>query len=211
MSRDRDRPLTDDRREAPAAARNREPILAVLAAHVGQGAQVLEIASGTGEHAVFLAPRLGVAAWWPSDPAPAARASIAAWASQSDVPMIRPPLDLDARCHVWPVPEEQRFDMIVSINMIHIAPWAAAEGLFHGAAKHVDPGGLIYLYGPFMRDGAHTAPSNADFDASLKMRDPAWGVRDLADVTDLAARNGFDPAGEVAMPANNLSVIFRRR
>ena len=201
----------DGRRHAPAAARNRAPILAVLRDYLAPGARVLEIASGTGEHAVFLAPRLGAGEWWTSDPDFSAHESITAWIAAEDAAMVRAPLALDARAAVWPVPDDVRFDAIVSINMIHIAPWPAAEGLMAGAARHLRPGGILYLYGPFKRGGGHTAPSNAAFDESLKARDPSWGVRDLEEVSALADASALAFLDAVEMPANNLSVVFRLR
>jgi SAM-dependent methyltransferase len=196
---------TDARRFAPAAARNREPILDVLRAHLPASGTALEIASGSGEHAVAFAAAFPTLVWQPSDPDPANRASIAAWIAAAGTPNLLPPIDLDATAEIWPLATA---DAVVCINMIHIAPWAACLGLLRGAARLLAPGGLLYLYGPFKRDGAHTAPSNAAFDESLRARDPAWGVRDLGEVIEAA--EGFAPPAVVAMPANNLSVLFRR-
>jgi SAM-dependent methyltransferase len=196
---------TDARRFAPAAARNREPILDVLRAHLPASGTALEIASGSGEHAVAFAAAFPTLVWQPSDPDPANRASIAAWIAAAGTPNLLPPIDLDATAEIWPLATA---DAVVCINMIHIAPWAACLGLLRGAARLLAPGGLLYLYGPFKRDGAHTAPSNAAFDESLRARDPAWGVRDLDEVREAA--EGFAPPTVVAMPANNLSVLFRR-
>lgn len=195
----------DARRFAPAAARNREPILAVLRAHLPASGTALEIASGSGEHAIAFAAAFPSLVWQPSDPDPANRASIAAWIAAEGTPNLLPPIDLDATAEIWPLATA---DAVVCINMIHIAPWAACLGLLRGAARLLAPGGLLYLYGPFKRDGAHTAPSNAAFDESLRNRDPAWGIRDLGEVSDAAT--GFAPPDIVAMPANNLSVLFRR-
>ena len=196
-----------DCRHAPATARNRAPILEVLRAVLPPEGRVLEVASGTGEHAAYFAPRLAPRLWLPSDPDPELRRSIAAHARQAGCAGLEPPLALDARDPDWPAAEARA---VVCINMIHIAPWAAAEGLVAGAGRLLAPGGVLYLYGPFKRDGAHTAPSNAAFDRSLRARDPAWGVRDLEAVAELAAAAGFGPAEAIEMPANNLSVVFRR-
>jgi len=197
----------DNALTAPAVARNRDPILAVLREVLAAPGTVLEIASGSGEHAVHFASALPHLTWQPTDPDEQARRSIAAHAAQARLPNLLPPLELDAAAPVWPVTQA---DAIVSINMIHIAPWRAAEGLIAGAARLLPPGGPLYLYGPFREHGRHTAPSNAAFDESLKARDPAWGVRDLDEVVALASRHGLALSRTVAMPANNLSVVFRR-
>ena len=197
----------DNALTAPAVARNRDPILGVLREVLNSPGTVLEIASGSGEHAIHFAAALPHLVWQPTDPDAQARRSIAAHAARAALPNLLPPLELDAAAAIWPL---SRADAIVSINMIHIAPWAAAEGLMAGAARLLAAGSPLYLYGPYRQHGQHTAPSNAAFDASLKARDPAWGVRDLEDVAALAARNGLAMERTVAMPANNLSVIFRR-
>jgi SAM-dependent methyltransferase len=193
---------------SPAVARNRDPILAVLRRHLPVQGTVLEIAAGTGEHAAYFAPRFPHLVWQPSDVDAEALASIEAHRAAADAPNLRAPIELDVTAPAWPVAHA---DAVVSINMIHIAPWAAAEGLFAGADRLLATGLVLYLYGPFKENGAHTAPSNAAFDASLRARDPQWGVRDLADVRALAERHDFDFVERVAMPANNLSVVFRRR
>jgi SAM-dependent methyltransferase len=198
--------MTDDRQYAPATERNRAPILEVLRRALPSQGSVLEIASGTGEHAAFFAPHFPRLVWQPSDADPAARASIAAWTAGMD--NVRVPLALDAASSAWPLAAA---DAVLCINMIHIAPWPATEGLVAGAARLLPVGGLLFLYGPYQRDGRHTAPSNAAFDASLRARDPAWGVRDLGDVSALATQAGFRLAEVVEMPANNLSVLFRRQ
>lgn len=198
----------DPRRFAPAAARNRDPILDALRRHLPAAGLVLEVASGSGEHAIHFAVALPGLAFQPSDPEEAARASIDAWAASSGLPNIRPALAIDAAAAGWPVAAA---DAVVCINMIHIAPWAAAEGLVRGAAAILPPGGPLVLYGPYRRGGAHTAPSNAAFDEDLRGRNPAWGVRDLEAVAALAAAQGFGPPEVTEMPANNLAVVFRRR
>jgi SAM-dependent methyltransferase len=197
----------DNALTAPAVARNRDPILAVLREVLAAPGTVLEIASGSGEHAVHFASALSHLVWQPTDPDDEARRIIAAHAARAQLPNLLPPLELDAAAAAWPV---ERADAIVSINMIHIAPWRAAEGLMAGAGRLLAPGAPLYLYGPYRQHGRHTAPSNAAFDESLKARDPEWGVRDLDEVAELADRHGLALQRTVAMPANNLSVIFRR-
>jgi hypothetical protein len=192
---------------APAVARNRDPILGILRDMLPAAGTVLEIASGSGEHAVYFAAALPHLVWQPTDPDVQALRSIAAHAAAAGLANLLPPLELDACASAWPV---ARADAVVSINMIHIAPWRAAQGLMAGAARTLPPGAPLYLYGPFREQGRHTAPSNAAFDASLRARDPEWGVRDLDEVVALAAGHGLTPAGWTAMPANNLSVVFRR-
>lgn len=193
------------RQHYPAADRNREPILAVLRETLPSTGLVLEIASGTGQHASFFASQLAGIVWQPSDPSPAARASIASYCE--DLTNVRAPLDLDVTRRPWPV---EHADAIVNINMIHISPWLACEALMEGAAELLAPGAPLFLYGPFMRGGRHTAPSNEEFDQSLRARDPAWGVRDVDDVAREGARRGLVLERVVEMPANNLSVVFRR-
>jgi SAM-dependent methyltransferase len=169
---------------------------------------VLEIASGTGEHVVHFAGALPDLTWQPSDPSEDARKSIAAYRKDANLPNLLAPLELDARQNPWPL---ARADAIVTINMIHISPWTAAEGLMAGAERLLLPGGILYLYGPYKENGQHTAPSNALFDADLTARYPEWGVRDLGDVRALASKHKLDFVERVSMPANNLSVIFRKR
>ncbi|ACB24950.1 DUF938 domain-containing protein [Methylobacterium radiotolerans] len=197
----------NDALTAPAVARNRDAILAVLREVLPASGTVLEIASGSGEHAVHVAAALPGVDWLPSDPEPAARRSIAAHALRAGLGNIRPPLALDAAAAAWPV---ARVDGIVCINMIHIAPWAATAGLMAGAGRVLSERGILFLYGPFREADRPFAESNAAFDASLRGRNPAWGVRDLDAVAAEAARHGLDLIRRVAMPANNLSVIFER-
>jgi SAM-dependent methyltransferase len=193
---------------APAVARNREPILRVLRDTLPPSALVLEIASGTGEHALWFSRALPAVTWQPSDQDPEALKSIAAWRDMSGLVNLLPPLPLDAASEAWPV---ARADAVIAINMVHIAPWAATRGLIAGAARVLGPGGLLFLYGPFREGGVHTGAGNAAFDAELRAQDPSWGIRDLDDVTAIARRHGFDAPERIAMPANNLSVVFRRR
>lgn len=170
---------------------------------------MLEIASGAGEHAVFFAKALPGLRWQPSDPDPNARASIAAWIESEGVTNVAQPLDIDVRAPLWGVEAEPPpFDALASINMIHISPWEATLGLFAGANRVVRRFGVVFLYGPYMRGGQHTAPSNEAFEASLKTRDPSWGLRDVADVEQVAAENGFSLNKITEMPANNLSLEF---
>jgi hypothetical protein len=199
--------VTDARRFAPAAQRNREPIRGVLQQVLPPSGLVLEIASGSGEHAVYFAAAFPSLTWQPSDPDRLDRASIAAWTASAAVANVLPPLALDATAERWPI---ERADAVVNINMIHIAPWAACVGLFRGASALLAPAAPLVLYGPFRRGGRHTARSNEDFDRSLQAQDSAWGVRDLDEVAAVAAAHGFDAPTIFEMPSNNLSVVFRR-
>ena len=199
--------MTSAARSAPAAARNCEPILLVLRDYLPRPARVLEIASGTGEHAVWFSGALPELTWQPTDRDPEALRSIAAWRDSTGRPNLLPPLRLDAAADIWPVAQA---DAVVAINMIHIAPWAATQGLVAGAAQVLTPGGLLYIYGPFREGGVHTGAGNAAFDADLRARDPSWGIRDLDEVAALASQHGFMALERIAMPANNLSVVFRR-
>lgn len=200
--------MTEDaRRSAPATARNRDPILAVLRLVLPRAGRVLEVASGTGEHVVFFAQALPDVVWQPSDPDLVSRRSTAAWVAAEGVRNVLPPLDLDASAPAWPVEEA---DAVLCVNMIHIAPWEAALGLLAGSGRVLPVEGPLILYGPFMRGGRHTAPSNESFDRWLRAHDPRWGVRDLDAVAVAAEREGLRLDDVVEMPANNLIVIFRR-
>jgi SAM-dependent methyltransferase len=195
-------------RASPSTARNRDPILAVLRQALPADARVLEVASGAGEHALWMARALPGATWTPSDRDAEALASIAAWRDAAGLANLRPPQRLDAADpSSWPAGP---FDAIVCINMVHIAPWGAAEGLFTGAARCLGPGGLIYLYGPYLEDAVTTAASNLSFDADLRRRDRAWGLRRREDMETLAAGAGFRLRLRTQMPANNLSLVFER-
>lgn len=199
--------MTDDRRSAPHVARNAEPIAAVLRDVLPGRGLVLEVASGTGEHAVHFARAFPKLLWQPSDPEPAALRSIEAWRAEAGLFNLLPAVSLDARAAEWPV---SNADAIVAINMVHISPWSATAGLMRGAGRLLAPGAPLYLYGPYRRAGIETAPSNEAFDESLKARDPEWGLRDLEAVAEAAAAHGFALERVVEMPANNLSVIFRK-
>lgn len=195
------------KRHAVATQRNREPILAVLRRWLPATGLVLEVAAGTGEHAAWFAPRFPALDWQPTDADAGALASIAAWRAEVDAANLRVPLRLDVRAE-WPV---ARADAIFCANMIHIAPWDCALALMAGAGRVLSPGGVLVLYGPFRVGGRATAPSNEAFDADLRARDPAWGVRDLEAVGAAAQAAGLDHLETVPMPANNLSVVWRRR
>jgi hypothetical protein len=200
--------MTDARLHSPACERNREPILRVLEETLPAEGLVLEIASGTGMHAVYFARHLSSIAWQPSDADDASLASIEAWRRAEPSENLRAPIRLDVLALPWPI---ERADAIFNANMIHISPWETTLALFDGAARVLSgEGAPLILYGPFLRDGRHTAESNAAFDASLRARDPRWGVRDLDVVADVARERGFVRERVVEMPANNLSVVFRR-
>lgn len=212
----------DARQYAPATQRNRELILEVLLQVLPPTGTVLEVSSGTGEHAVFFAPQLHPRKWIPSDPNPVARASITAWREHCSADNLYPPIALDVCDSVWAIERDelpqslQGLDLkrepivaIANINMIHIAPWSACLGLMAGAGRILPPGGILYLYGPFKQGGKHTAPSNAVFDESLQMQNPEWGVRNLDDVVAVAREQRLALVKTYTMPANNLSVIFQ--
>lgn len=195
---------------SPSAARNRDPICDVFLRTMPPAGVIIEVGSGTGEHVARLAAAAPGVFFRPGDPDPASRASIAAWTAHSSLANIAAPHAVDVTQADWHAGFAP-CNGVVSINMIHIAPFEAAAGLFAGAGKLLKSGGRLFLYGPFSRNGVHTAPSNADFDASLKSRDPRWGVRDLErQITPLAHECGLALADIVAMPANNLVVVFSR-
>ncbi|ADG17456.1 protein of unknown function DUF938 [Paraburkholderia atlantica] len=200
--------MTDARQHSPSAERNREPILAVLRDALPARGRVLEIASGTGEHAIWFAAALPGLDWQPSDADEEARESIAAWTAHAGLANVRAPLALDVHQPDWGV---DALDAVVCINMIHISPWSAARALIDGAGRRLVDGGVLYLYGPYRRGGAHTAPSNEAFEQWLKSRDPEWGVRDLEAVVALGDAAGLTCERVVAMPANNFSLVFRKR
>jgi SAM-dependent methyltransferase len=191
------------KRHAPATDRNREPIREVLARELPAHGLVLEIASGSGQHAVAFAGAFPNLTWQPTDADPDAVASIAAWRDEAALPNLAAPLALDVQA-AWPV---DHADAIVCINMVHISPWESSIALFAGASRLLPPGGLLFLYGPYLFDGV-TAPSNLEFDRSLRSRDPRWGVRDVTALSGIAT--DFTLREAVPMPANNHSLIFRR-
>jgi len=190
---------------APATERNREPILGVLRRVLPEHGLVLEIASGTGQHAVAFAGALPAITWQPTDRDPVSLASIAAYRADADLPNLRPPLALDVETWPWPV---DHADAIVCINMIHISPWSATVALFAGAARALPPTGVLVTYGPYRFRGQFTAPSNQAFDDSLRARDPRWGVRDVVDLEAEAARAGLLLKETVALPANNHALVW---
>jgi SAM-dependent methyltransferase len=220
----------DARRSAPAALRNREPIASVLAEWLPTTGLVLEVASGTGEHAVHFARAFPQLEWQPSDADEQALATIAAWRSEAGLPNLRAPVSLDAASARWPVDhadallsitmdsdscnhpepaEKGDFDVVLNLNMVHISPWSAALGLLDGAARVLKPGGLLILYGPWLLAGVETAPSNLAFDQQLRERDPKWGLRRVEDFDAAASNRGFRLEQARAMPANNLMLLFR--
>jgi hypothetical protein len=203
---------TDARQYAPATQRNREAILAVLSRVLPPNGNILEISSGTGEHAIFFAPHLSPRHWYPSDPNPLALASINAWREHYPCDRLHPPLQIDTRDRVWSIEKQKiTINAIVNINMIHIAPWSACLGLMAGANRLLKQGGILYLYGPFQQEGKHTAPSNYAFDESLRAQNPEWGVRHLEEVIETGRKNNLKLLEVVSMPANNLSLIFQRQ
>jgi len=195
------------RRSAPAAVRNREPITEVLRQWLPERGLVLEIASGTGEHVVHFARAFPDLEWQPSDVHPDALGSIRAWRQEAGVANVREPLVIDASAADWPI---GRADAVLSINMVHISPWAAALGLIDGAARLLAPDAPLILYGPWLKDDVPTAPSNVAFDADLRRRDPAWGLRRVEDFAEAAARHGLALQETLAMPANNVMLLLRR-
>ncbi len=195
-------------RQSPSTARNRDPILGVLRPRLPASGRVLEVAAGAGEHAVYFAAAFPNLQWQPTDADPGALASIAAWRGQAGPDNLLPALWLDAaQPDAWPV---KRADAIVSINMVHISSWPATEGLMAGAARCLPPGGGLFLYGPYFEDGVPIAPSNVQFDHSLRQRNPEWGIRRVDDLIKLGARHGLSLCERIAMPANNLVLVFRK-
>lgn len=198
----------DARQQSPSTARNREPILAELQRVLPANAKVLELASGSGEHAVFFAAAMPGWRWTPSDPNAEARESIAAWSKAEGLSNVAAPRDIDVSAPAWGAESEAPFDALVAINMIHISPWEATLGLMAGAARLLAPGGLLFTYGAYKRDGRHTAPSNESFDQWLKARDERFGVRDMGEVETAANAQGLTLRDIVEMPANNFALVF---
>lgn len=205
-------PEADGRLDSPSFHRNAAPLAAALAPYFQRmTGDVLEIGSGTGQHAVKLAQDFPELAWWPTDPNERHVASIEAWRRHSGLTNIRGPRRLDAAQADWNTAEwPDAFASMLCANVLHISPWAVSEGLFAGAGRHLRPDGRLFVYGPFMRDGQHTAPSNAAFDTSLRQENPAWGVRDIADLAALAARHGLTLETALDMPANNFVLVVGR-
>jgi hypothetical protein len=201
------RKMSDDRQYAPATLRNRDFILDVLRDVLPMTGVILEIASGSGEHVVHFARNFPALVFQPSDPESDALLSVAAWVKATRVTNVRAPIALDALHSVWPIASA---DGIICINMVHISPWDATVGLIRGAAAILPPGSPFYLYGPYKRKGFTTAPSNQAFDRNLRDRDPTWGLRDLEAVAAIAQSVGFSIPAVTEMPANNLTVVFRR-
>lgn len=195
------------KRSAPATERNRDPILAVLKRFLPAQGTLLEIACGTGEHAAYFAPHFPGLTWQPTDPDMGALESTTHWVADSKLSNLKPPLRLDVRETPWPV---EKADMLYCANMIHISPWNAGQALIEGAGRILPAGGLMILYGPYMIGGKHTAPSNEQFDGWLKAQSPSWGVRDLGVVKAEAAKAGLEHVETVRMPANNLTVVWRK-
>lgn len=219
-------PVTEARRSAPAALRNREAIMQVLAEWLPPTGIVLELASGTGEHAVFFAEHFPRLQWQPSDIHPDALQSIASWREAAQLPNLRPPIRIDASAADWPLSNvtsaagaastepsstagDTRVAAVLSINMVHISPWSAALGLLNGAARLLQPGGKLILYGPWLKTDIPTAPTNLAFDQELRERDPEWGLRKVEDFEVEAQKRGFMLEGVRSMPANNLMLLFR--
>jgi len=196
------------KRHAPSAERNRDPLLPVLRELLPPSGTVLEVASGTGQHALFFSRAFPELTWQPTDLDPTALASIEAWRQEEGPPLLRAPLALDVRAGTWPV---ERADAIVCINMVHISPWEACQGLLRGAGRVLSPGGRLILYGAYFVEGETPAPSNVAFDASLRERDPSWGVRELGAVTAEAHVHGLSRDRVIPMPSHNLTVVFRAR
>lgn len=200
-------PAAEGRRSAPAALRNREPIAQVLAGWLPKRGLVLEVASGTGEHAMFFAERFPRLEWQPSDLDAAALQSIRSWrAEAAALPNLREPLIIDAASHDWPI---ARADAVLNINMVHISPWASSLGLLEGASRLLRVGGPLILYGPWLSNRIETAPSNLAFDADLKRRDPEWGLRNVEIFAAEAQARGLELVDQRAMPANNRMLLFR--
>jgi hypothetical protein len=192
---------------APAAERNRQPILDVLRRVLPPAGLVLEVASGTGQHAIFFSEYLPDLQWQPTDASSEALQSIGAWVDETARENLLPPLELDVRSPQWPV---TKAEALVCINMIHISPWEATEGLFQGASKLLTGGAPLVTYGPYRLHGEHTAPSNEAFDQSLRSRNARWGVRDIDELSELAGQTGFALQERVGMPANNMTLVWTR-
>lgn len=204
-------PTADGRLDAPAFHRNHEAIWNALQGFLlARGGDVLEIGSGTGQHVVTYAARTPRLTWWPSDVQASHLGSIEAWRQHAGLDNVQPPQSVDLTDPAWTWQPGGALTAMLCCNVLHISPWTVSQNLIAGAARHLAPEGLLFVYGPFMRDGAHTAPSNAAFDASLKTQNPAWGVRDTSDLAALARQSGLALAEVVDMPANNFVLVFAR-
>lgn len=199
--------MTDHRRSAPHVSRNAGPIADVLRDILPERGLILEVASGSGEHALHFAREFPKLLWQPSDPEPAALRSIEAWRAEAGLFNLLPAVSLDARAADWPVAQA---DAVLAINMVHISPWAATLGLLRGAERLLAPGAPLYLYGAYRQEGVETAPSNEAFDESLRERNPEWGLREVEAVLAEGEERGFALDRIIEMPANNLSVILRK-
>jgi SAM-dependent methyltransferase len=212
FGKDEERPA-DGRLHGPAFARNHAPIWSVIEPFLaGRAGDVLEVGSGTGEHVVDYARRAPAVTWWPSDLNPRHLASIAAWRAHAQLANVRPPARIDLLRDDWDADLAMPNGLIaiLCVNVLHISPWRVSESLLAGAARRLVPAGRIFIYGPFMRDGAHTAPSNAAFDASLRAENVAWGVRDTRDIAAVAAQHGLHIAEVAAMPRDNFTLVVTR-
>jgi SAM-dependent methyltransferase len=198
---------TNGRLVSPSAERNKGPIADVLRRVLPQSGRVLEISSGTGQHVLHFAKAMPHLDWQPSEQDAECLTSIAAWLAAGTPPSVAKPIRLDVHDQPWPVTQASA---VVCINMIHIAPWSATDALFRGARAVLQPGGILFLYGPYRQQGRHTAPSNEAFDRHLRAQNAEWGIRNLEDVAQIAETQGFELVETIDMPANNLSVIFKR-
>ena len=201
-------PDQDHKLTSPSALRNRGPIADLLRPVLPESGTVLELASGSGEHVIHFASLFPQLVWQPSDPSPEARASIEQWVESEGLTNVLPPLDIDASSETWPL---KRADAMITINMVHISPWPATQGLLAGAGRLLPAGAPLILYGPYRREGQPLVPSNVEFDASLRARNPAWGIRLLEDVASLAEQSGLSLTSVTELPANNLGVVFTRQ
>jgi len=205
-------PAEQGRLDAPAFHRNHDAIWQALAPFLtAKAGAVLELGSGTGQHVVTFAARTPDLTWHPSDLQDSHLASIAAWRAHTGLANVAPPQRIDLADPDWTWQPGGALAAMLCINVTHISPWTVSENLIAGAARHLAPGGRLFVYGPFLRDGAHTAPSNADFDASLRARNAAWGLRDTRDLAALANETGLMLAEIIPMPANNFVLVFARR
>ena len=197
--------------DSPSTARNRGPILEVLKGVVPRDGWVLETSAGSGQHSVYFAEAFPRLTWQPTDIDDRSLRSIEAWAQEAQLPNLLAPERLDVTETDWSSAAPDGADLVLSINMIHISPWEASQGLFAGAGRVLKPGGLLITYGPYLMDGEFTAPSNARFEQWLKSRDPRFGQRDLAALQNLGERHGLHREQLVPMPANNFTVVYRKQ